>query len=81
MSVFSDEKAQVITHPRQRSQAHYLPRQQQITALFLVGNENHRSFLPGSLQSTCSLIGRSLTLVLVVSVLLEKMAGNEWSVM
>ena len=25
MSVFSDDKAQVVTHPRQRSQAHYLP--------------------------------------------------------
>ena len=36
--------------------------------------------LSGSLQHRCSLTGKSLTLVLMVSVLLEKMAGNEWSV-
>ena len=40
-------------------------------------NENRRgSSLPSSLQPTCSLMVRILTLVLVVSVLLEKMAGN-----
>ena len=38
------------------------------------------SSLPGSLQPTYSLMGRCLTLVLVVNVLFEKMAGNEWSV-
>ena len=48
----------------------------------MVGNENHKgSSLPFSLQPTCSLMGRSLTLVLVVSVLLENMVGNEWSMM
>ena len=38
------------------------------------------SLLPSSLQGTCSLMGRSLTLVLVVTGLLEKMAGNKWPV-
>ena len=48
----------------------------------MVGNENHKeSSLPGSLQPTCSLTGKSLTQVLVVTMLLEKMAGNEWAVM
>ena len=39
------------------------------------------SSLLGSLQPTDSLMGGSLTLVLMVSVLLEKKEGNEWSVM
>ena len=58
------------------------PWQQQVMALFMVGSEKHKgSSLPGSMQPTHSLMGRSLTLVLMVSVLLEKMAGNEWTVM
>ena len=78
MSVFPADTTQIITHPGQRSQCHSLPLTQQVTALFTVENENRKgSSLPCSLQLTCSLMGRSLTLVLMVSVLLEKMAGNE----
>lgn len=77
MSLFPADTTQVITRPGQRPQCHSLPLTQQVTAFFMVENENHkRSSLPCSLQLTCSLMGRSLTLVLVVSVLLEKMAGN-----
>ena len=58
------------------------PWEQQVTSSFMVGNENHKeSSLPGSLQPTCSLTGRSLTQVLVVTMLLKKMAGNEWAIM
>ena len=35
MSVFPADTAQVITHPRQRSEAHYVPWQQQVTSLFM----------------------------------------------
>ena len=49
----------------------------------MVGMRTVRVLLPISLQPTCSLMdrSRSLTLVLMVTMLLEKMAGNEWSVM
>ena len=47
-----------------------------------MGHESCKgSSLLSSLQPTWSLMGRGLTLVLVGSVLLEKMAGSEWPVM
>ena len=42
MSVFSGDKAQVITHPRQRSQAHYLPLTAAGYSLIHGENENHK---------------------------------------